>query len=82
MPVQDIQGCDQELVGVLLLVAGQVTGVSPHQVQETEGDVRRTVARVELGKRRCGGGRRKQKVDECVGWVAQRFSVGKLTLKM
>lgn len=44
MSVQDVQGGDQELVGVLLLVASQVTGVSPHQVEKTEGDVWRPVA--------------------------------------
>lgn len=42
--VQDVQRRDEELVGVLLLVAGQVTGVSPHQMEKTEGDVRRPMA--------------------------------------
>lgn len=42
--VQDVQRCDEELVGVLLLVAGKVTGVSPHQVKKTEGDVWRPMA--------------------------------------
>lgn len=46
--VQDIQRCDEELVCVLLLVAGQVTGVCPHKVEEAERDVRRAMARVEL----------------------------------
>ena len=44
MPVQDVQCCNEELVGVLLLVAGQVTGVGPHQVEEAEWDVGRAVA--------------------------------------
>lgn len=52
VPVQHVQRRDQELVGVLLLVACEVTRVSPHQVQQPEGNVGRTVARVELGARR------------------------------
>lgn len=39
VPVQDIQGCDEELVCVLLLVACQVPGVSPHEVQQFVWDV-------------------------------------------
>lgn len=35
-------------MGVLLLVAREVTCVSPHQVQQPEGNVGRTVSRVEL----------------------------------
>lgn len=31
--VQDVQRGDEELVCVLLLIAGQVTSVRPHQVQ-------------------------------------------------
>ena len=46
--VQHVQCGDEELVGVLLLVAGQVAGVRPHQVQQAEGDVGRAVSRVEL----------------------------------
>lgn len=38
--VQDVQRCDEELVGILLLVASQVTGVGPHEVEEAERDVR------------------------------------------
>lgn len=37
-------------MSVLLLVAGEVTCVSPHQVQQPEGNVGRPVARVELGE--------------------------------
>ena len=48
VPVQDIQGCDEELVCVLLLVACQVPGVSPHEVQQFVRDVGGTVPRVEL----------------------------------
>lgn len=51
VPVQHVQRRDQELVGVLLLVACEVTRVSPHQVQQPEGNVWRTVARVELGSK-------------------------------
>ena len=39
MLVQHVQRGDEELVGVLLLVAGQVAGVRPHQVQQAERDV-------------------------------------------
>ena len=46
--VQHVQRRDEELVGVLLLVAGQVACVGPHQVQQAEGNVGRAVARVEL----------------------------------
>lgn len=35
-------------MGILLLVACEVTCMSPHQVQQPEGNVGRTVARVEL----------------------------------
>lgn len=52
--VQDVQRGDQELVGVLLLVAGQVAGVGPHQVEQAERDMRRAAARVELGRRGSG----------------------------
>lgn len=52
VPVQHVQRRDQELVGVLLLVACEVTRVSPHQVQQPEGNVGRPVARVELGARK------------------------------
>lgn len=47
-------------MGVLLLVACEVTCVSPHQVQQPEGNVGRTMARVELRaprrEQRGGGG--------------------------
>lgn len=65
MPVQYIQRCDEELVGVLLLVACEVACVSPHQVQQPEGNVGRTVARVELraGKEDGrGGGEEEERV--------------------
>lgn len=48
VPVQDVQGCDEELVGILLLVACEVPGVSPHQVQQLVRDVGRPVPRVKL----------------------------------
>lgn len=51
VPVQHVQRRYEEFVGVLLLVACQVTCVSPHQVQQPEGNVGRPVARVELGGR-------------------------------
>lgn len=51
VPVQDIQGCDEELMGVLLLVPCQVPGVSPHQVQQLVWDVRGPMPRVKLLKR-------------------------------
>lgn len=44
MSVKDVQRRDEELVGVLLLVAGQVTGMGPHQMKEAEGDVWRPMA--------------------------------------
>lgn len=52
MSVQDVQRCDEELVGILLLVACEMARVSPYEVQQPEGNVGRTVARVELGKRK------------------------------
>ena len=48
VPVQDVQGCDEELVCILLLVACQVPGVRPHQVQQLVRDVGGPVPRVEL----------------------------------
>ena len=48
VPVQHVQRGDEELVCVLLLVAGQVFGMGPHQVQQPEGNVGRPVAGVEL----------------------------------
>ena len=48
--MEHVQRGDEELVGVLLLVAGQMAGVRPHQVEELEGNVGRTLSRVELGK--------------------------------
>ena len=48
VPVQHVQRGDEELVCVLLLVAGQVFGVGPHQVQQPEGNVGRPVSGVEL----------------------------------
>lgn len=42
-------------MGVLLFVACKVTCMSPNQVQQPEGNVGRTVARVELGERKKDG---------------------------
>lgn len=55
VPVQHIQRCDKELVGILLLIARKVTCMGPHQVQQPEGNVGRTVARVELKARQKNG---------------------------
>ena len=49
--MQDVQHCDEELVSILLLVAGQVSGVGPHQVEQLERDVGVSHARVELSAR-------------------------------
>lgn len=48
VPMQDVQSCDEELMGILLLVPCQVPGVSPHQVQQLVRDVGRPVPRVKL----------------------------------
>ena len=48
VPVQDVQGCDEELMCVLLLIACQVPGMRPHQVQQLVRDVGGPVPRVEL----------------------------------
>ncbi|KAG7242866.1 hypothetical protein INR49_018121 [Caranx melampygus] len=64
-----VQRCDEELVGVLLLVACEVTCVSPHQVQQPEGNVGRTMARVELRAQRReqrGGGGEEERL-RCTG---------------
>lgn len=54
-------------MGVLLFVACKVTCMSPNQVQQPEGNVGRTVARVELGERkkdgRGGGGEEGREVS-------------------
>lgn len=46
--VQDVQGCDEELVRILLLVPCQVPRVSPHQVQQLVRDMGGAVPRVKL----------------------------------
>ena len=46
--MEHIEGCDEELVRVLLLVAGEMSGVRPDEVQQAVGRVRRAHARVEL----------------------------------
>lgn len=46
--VEDVEGGDEELVGVLLLVAGEVPRLRPHQVQHPVGDVRSPLAPVKL----------------------------------
>ena len=48
--VQDIKGRYEELVGVLLLVPGQVSGVGPDEVEKFVEDQRRFITTVELGK--------------------------------
>lgn len=48
MAVQNIEGCYEELMGILLLVARQVSGVGPDEVQQLVEDQRRLVAAVEL----------------------------------
>lgn len=52
--MEDVQHSDEELVGVLLLIAGQVTGVGPDQVEQLERDVWRGDSRVELPVYMCG----------------------------
>lgn len=46
--VQNIEGCYEELVGVLLLVARQVSGVRPDEVEQLVEDQRSLVTAVEL----------------------------------
>lgn len=58
VPVQYVQRGDEELVSILLLITREVTCVGPHQVQQPEGNVGRTVARVELRTGRKGRKRR------------------------
>lgn len=53
--VEHVQGRDEELVGILLLVACQVPRVGPHQVQQLIRDVRGPVSGVKLPE----GGERK-----------------------
>lgn len=52
VPMQDVQSCDEELMGILLLVPCQVPGMSPHQVQQLVRDVGRPVPRVKLLRER------------------------------
>lgn len=53
MSVQNIEGCYEELVGVLLLVARQVSGVRPDEVEQLVEYQRRLIAAVELWGERC-----------------------------
>jgi hypothetical protein len=46
--VEHVEGGDEELVSVLLLVAGQVAGVGPYQVKKLEGNVRSDLTGIEL----------------------------------
>ena len=46
--MEDIENCDEELVGILLLVAGKMSGVGPDQVEQLEWDVGAGDTRVEL----------------------------------
>lgn len=46
--MQHVQGSNEELMCILLLIACKMAGVSPHQVQEFKGNVWRARARVEL----------------------------------
>lgn len=48
MPVKNVQRRDEELMRVLLLVAGQVLCMRPHQVQQLIGNVRVLLAAVKL----------------------------------
>jgi hypothetical protein len=50
--VEHVEGGDEELVSVLLLVAGQVAGVGPHEVKKLEGNVRSDLTGIELHE--CG----------------------------
>lgn len=52
MPVQDIQGRDEELMGILLLVPCQMPGMSPYQVQQLVRDVGRPMPGVKLLRER------------------------------
>ena len=48
MVVENVKNSDEEFVCVLLLVAGQVPGMCPYQMEQFEGDVGGGYSRVEL----------------------------------
>lgn len=48
MPVEDVQGCNEKLMCVLLLITRQVPGVCPHQMQQLVRNVWGAVPRVKL----------------------------------
>lgn len=48
MAMQDIKGCDKELVCILLLITCQVSGMSPYEVKQFVEDQRSFVPTVEL----------------------------------
>lgn len=50
MAMEDVQRSDEEFMGVLLLVTGQVAGVRPDQVQQPVQSQRCFVSRVKLAK--------------------------------
>ena len=53
--MENIKSGDEELVSVLLLVAGQVPGVGPDEVKEFERNVRSDLTGIELNVVWCGG---------------------------
>lgn len=67
-------------MGVLLLIACEVACVSPNQVQQPEGNVGRTVARVELGAgRKINGGGGEDKYKRVVSLLFQMLLVTSCT---
>ena len=48
VPVEDVQGCNEEFMCVLLFITRQVPGVCPHQVQQLVRNVWGAVPRVKL----------------------------------
>ena len=53
--MENVESGDEELVSVLLLVAGQVPGVGPDEVKEFERNVRSDLTGIELNVVWCGG---------------------------
>lgn len=53
--MEDIQSSYEELMSILLLIAGKVACMGPDKVKELEGDMGRVQTRIELWERKTRG---------------------------
>lgn len=70
VPVQYVQGGDEELVRILLLVSGEMARMCPDEVEQFMEDQRRLVARVELLEKT------RDLADEAAVWLRAVMPIG------